>query len=168
MAELRTYGDPVLRKKSLPVADFNDDIRAFIKELKADLYEYDGVGLASSQIGRNVRIFVIDTSGGESDPLVFVNPELFDLSEEKVENEEGCLSIPDISLKVWRHATVSVRALDEKGNPFTIENANDLLARALQHETDHLDGILFVDRISPLQRKLIDGKLKKMARSRLE
>ena len=124
-----------------------------------------GVGLAAPQVGVVQRIAVIETTGGEKEPLVLINPDIYFFSDEKEENEEGCLSIPDINLKVTRPARVSVRAFDEHGREFTIENAEGLLARAIQHETDHLDGIMFVDRASVIARKMIDKKLKRLAKS---
>jgi peptide deformylase len=165
MAEIRIYGDPILRAKAEPVTEFDDELRAFVEEMLADMREKDGVGLAAPQVGRSIRCAVIDPTQGEHPPYVLINPELTYLSEETWDYDEGCLSVPDITLTVTRPARVSVRALDADGNSYTIENADGLLARAIQHEIDHLDGILFVDRASPVRRQLIAGKLKKLAKS---
>jgi peptide deformylase len=111
-----------------------------------------------------VRIAVIDPTGSGEEPFVLINPVITESCEEREDSEEGCLSIPGISLKVSRPARVTVRARNERGEEYVIENADGLLARALQHEIDHLDGILFVDRASPVARQLVAGKLKKMAK----
>jgi peptide deformylase len=127
--------------------------------------ECDGLGLAAPQIGHSVQIVIIDTTKGEKPPHVLVNPEITFSSKEEVEREEGCLSFPDIHLNITRPAIVSVKAFDEFGKPFTLENADDILGRALQHEIDHLNGILIVDHISVIQRKMLSGKLKKISHS---
>jgi peptide deformylase len=120
--------------------------------------------LAAPQVGKSIRVVVIDPSGGEKDPYILINPEVIYLSEETEVNEEGCLSLPKITLKVRRSSRVSVKALDQTGKEFIIENAEGLLARALQHEIDHLDGIMIIDHVSALQRKMLSGKLKKLAK----
>lgn len=165
MAAIRIYGDPVLRKKAVPVTEFTDELRDFVKQMKADMYASDGVGLAAPQVGRSIRLTVIDPTAGEQEPFVLINPEIYYFSEEKEDYDEGCLSVPDITVTISRPKIVSVRALDEYGKPFELENTDGLLARAIQHETDHLDGILFVDRATPVRRQLISGKLKKLAKS---
>jgi peptide deformylase len=162
--EVRIYGDPVLRKKAIPVVSFDEKLKTFVKEMIETMIEQDGVGLAAPQVGESIRLAVIDPTGGVSDPYVLINPEITYLSEEKVDTDEGCLSLPDITLKITRSVRVSVKALDENGKEYIIENAEGLLARALQHEIDHLDGLMIVDHISALQRKMISGKLKKMAK----
>jgi peptide deformylase len=159
------YGDPILRKKAKPVAVFDDALRAFIDEMKETMAEHDGVGLAAPQVGRSIQVTVIDATKGEKPPYVIINPEFKFLSKDEVEREEGCLSFPDIHLNITRPSVVSVKAFDEHGAPFAIENADDLLARALQHEIDHLNGILIIDHISLIQRKMLSGKLKKIAHS---
>jgi peptide deformylase len=165
MFEIRIYGDPVLRKTAEPVPEFDEKIKQFIEEFILTMREKDGVGLAANQVGEAVRITVVDTSAGEKPPYVLANPEIIYFSKEIADEEEGCLSIPTIRLKVKRPAIVTVKALDADGKEYMIEKAEGLLARALQHEIDHLNGILFVDRVSPLQRRLISGKLKKLAKS---
>lgn len=159
------YGSPVLRRKAEPISDFNAELKSFAAEMSETMVAEDGVGLASPQVGRSVRLAVVDTTGGEEPPIVLINPEISWSSKELEDYEEGCLSIPDIRLKVKRPARVSVKARDVTGKEFEILEADGLLARALQHEIDHLDGILFVDRVSPLQRQLIASKLKKLAKT---
>ena len=131
----------------------------------ATMREKDGVGLAATQVGRAIQLAVIDTTAGETRPFILVNPAFFYFSEEQIEEEEGCLSVPTIRLPVERPAVISVTARDIDGKEYTIERAEGLLARALQHETDHLNGILFIDHVSSLQRRLLSSKLKKLAKS---
>ena len=163
MLTVRFYGDPVLRKTAAPVTVFDDKLKKLIKEMTETMIAEDGVGLAAPQVGESVRLAIVDTTAGEKPPLVLINPELTFFSEEKVVSEEGCLSLPEITLKITRSARVSVRAFDENGNAYTIENAEGLLAKALQHETDHLNGLMIIDHVSALQRKMLSGKLKKLA-----
>lgn len=165
MIEVRVYGDPVLRKKAAPVETFDEALSELIDTLTDVMREEDGVGLAAPQIGHSLRIAVIDPTGGEEEPIVLVNPEITSFSEEREDYEEGCLSIPGITMKVNRPSVVSIRAFDREGREYRIENAGGLLARATQHEIDHLDGILFVDRASPVARQLASGKLKKLAKA---
>jgi peptide deformylase len=164
MFDVLIYGDPFLRRRAVPVESFDADLRSFAEELTETMREKDGIGLAATQVGRAIRVAVVDATGGESKPYVLVNPEIIWSSEEREDYEEGCLSIPDIRLKVNRPVSVSVRARDADGTEYTIEKATGLLARALQHEVDHLEGILFVDRVSSLQRQLVAGRLKKLAK----
>jgi peptide deformylase len=164
MFEVVTYGNPVLRQVAEPVTVFDEQLKRFVDEMVETMYEEDGVGLAAPQVGRSIRLAVIDATAGESPPIVLINPRITWSSEEVGDYEEGCLSIPDISINVSRPVSVSVEAQDVQGTPFVIEKATGLLARALQHEFDHLEGILFVDRISALHKQLVGGKLKKMAK----
>jgi peptide deformylase len=161
--EIRIYGDPVLRKTAKQVTVFNEDLERFAGELTATMREKDGVGLAATQVGKLIQLAVVDVTGGEQKPVCMVNPVITFSSEEIAEEEEGCLSVPTIRLKVKRPARVSIRAQDLHGKAFTIEQAEGLAARALQHEIDHLNGIMFIDHVSLLQRKLISSKLKKLA-----
>jgi peptide deformylase len=163
--EIHIYGDPVLRKTAEPVRSFDSKLRRFAADMAMTMHEKDGVGLAATQVGEPIQIVVIDTSRGENDPVVLVNPVITIVSKDLVEEEEGCLSIPTIRLKVKRPSAVSVKALDLDGKEFVIDHATGLLARALQHEIDHLNGLFFVDHVSLLQRRLISGKLKKLAKS---
>lgn len=165
MTTIRIYGDPVLRMKAEPVTQFDSTLKSLIEEMKSLMYQSDGVGLAAPQVGQSIRLALVDTTGGEKEPYVLINPEIAYFSEEKIDYNEGCLSVPDITLTVNRPSVVSVRAMNEEGSVYTLEKVEGLLARAIQHETDHLDGILFVDRATPVRRQLISGKLKKLAKS---
>lgn len=164
MFEIRIYGDPILRKTAKQVTVFNEELKRFAAEMVETMREKDGVGLAATQVGKLIQLAVIDITAGEQEPIYLVNPVLTFSSQELVEQEEGCLSIPTIRLKVKRPGRVSVEASDLQGKKITIKDAEDLLARALQHEIDHLNGIMFVDHVSLLQRKLISSKLKKLAK----
>ncbi len=165
MLKVRLYGDPVLRKIAKPVEKFDSSLQKFIDEMVETLRAEDGAGLAAPQVGESVQLVVIDVSGGEKDPLVLINPVIFNASEETETADEGCLSIPGITLSVSRHARVSVRAQDAEGKEFVIENAEGLLARALQHEIDHLNGLMIIDHVSALQKTMIGNKLKKLKKS---
>lgn len=162
MLEIRFYGDPVLRKTALPVTVFDSNLKRFVDEMIEAMIEKDGVGLAAPQVGEPVRIAVIDTTGGEQEPIVLINPEFTYKSEELVEAEEGCLSLPGIDLNVTRPKIVSIKAFNSEGKELIISNAEGLLARALQHEIDHLNGIMIVDHISHLQKKMLSTRLKKL------
>ena len=159
---LRFYGDPTLRRRADPVVEFDAGLEAFVAEMFECMYREAGLGLAAPQVGRSRRVFVVAVAeeGSERVRRAFVNPVIVE-QEGRIVAEEGCLSIPGLRADVKRFARVVVEARDERGQPFRVE-AEGLLARALQHETDHLDGILFVDRLSPIQRKLLEGKLRKI------
>jgi len=159
---LRYYGDPVLRKRAEPVASVGPEVRDLISDLFDTMYRERGIGLAAPQVGISLRIFVVDVEGdeGERVKLALVNPRLA-RSSGSVVGEEGCLSIPGIHADVRRHAEVTFEAQDESGAPITVHAAG-LLARALQHELDHLDGVLFIDRVSAIRRKLLESKLARM------
>ncbi len=164
MIDLMYYGSAVLRKKCEPVEEFDGDFAALCDKLINLMYEHEGVGLAASQVGMSKRLLAIDVSENGDSPIILVNPEFTWKSDELESDSEGCLSIPGIRGVVERHASVSLKALDMDGNEFLIEKAEGLYARALQHEIDHLDGILFVDRLSPVKKQLIAKKLKKIAK----
>ena len=157
---LRFYGDPVLRKKAAPVASFDSDLVRFVEAMFDCMVREKGVGLAAPQVGRSDRVFVIDIEDDDGRTRrAFVNPVIRE-RDGMISGEEGCLSIPGIREDVKRSERVVVEAKDERGEPFTLA-AEGLLARAIQHETDHLDGVLFVDRLSPIKRKLVEAKLKR-------
>jgi peptide deformylase len=160
---LRYYGDPILRKKAEPVDEFLPEIPELVEGMFECMYREAGIGLAAPQVGVSERVFVLDVSeeGGERVKRAFVNPVLVERSPDTDTAEEGCLSIPGIRADVKRPARVVVEARDERGAPFRLE-AGGILARAIQHETDHLDGILFIDRLSAIHRKLLEGKLKRV------
>jgi peptide deformylase len=165
MLTVLTYGDPILRRVATPVTHFDAALKKFAREMCESMVAKDGLGLAAPQVGRSIRVVVIDESRGEKEPLVLVNPEITWRSDETEEHEEGCLSLPEIDIKVTRPVSVSVKGQDIDGKPIIIDKAVGMLARALQHETDHLDGKLIIDYASPLQRQLLNGKLKKMAKA---
>lgn len=159
------FPDPELKKKSTPVAVINDATRALVQDMAETMYAAPGVGLAAPQIGVHQRIIVIDVSPKDEEPdlIVAINPVIVHADGESYE-EEGCLSVPKYAANVRRHARVVVKALDLDGNEVTYK-ADDLLAIAFQHEIDHLDGILFVDHLSPLKREIFR---KRYRRSREE
>ena len=136
-------GEESLRQKSVPVAEVNDEIRQLAEDMFETMIEAEGVGLAAPQVGRNIRMFVLIAD--DDVRRVFINPQIIQTSSETSEYDEGCLSIPQIYETIVRPVRVTVQALNEKGRPFTLE-ADGLLARIMQHEYDHLDGILYIDR----------------------
>jgi len=156
------YPEPVLSQPGEPVTEFNDELRKFVADLFETMYSAQGIGLAAPQVGVSKRVTVIDLSLGKDpkEKLVLVNPEIVS-SEGKLYEEEGCLSFPEIREKVQRAAKVRIRAQDERGKWFEMDG-EDLLSRAFQHEIDHLDGVLFIFRMSPLKRSLIQRKIRKL------
>ncbi len=159
---LRYYGDPVLRRKASPVAQVTPEVLELARGMYDVMYAARGVGLAAPQVGVSQRVFVVDVESEEGVRVkrVFVNPVLV-AKEGSMIGEEGCLSIPGLYADVKRAAHVVFEALDEGGALFRVE-AEGMLARALQHELDHLDGVLFVDRLSIIRRKLLEPKLEKI------
>jgi len=157
------FPDERLKTKAAQVTEVNDNIKAIVNDMFETMYDENGVGLAATQVNIHQRIVVMDVSENKETPLVLINPEIIAKSEETLINEEGCLSVPGCYAKVDRHAKVTVKALDINGNEFTLDGEN-LLAICIQHELDHLQGILFVDYLSPLKRKRIKTKLEKEAR----
>ena len=155
--EIKEYGEPVLREKALPVEEITPEILNLIKDMAETMYTASGVGLAASQVGVPKRIILVD--GEEDGLIVLINPMIIK-SEGEVVAEEGCLSVPDIYSQVKRSSKVTIKALSENGDPIEITNEG-LIARALQHEIDHLDGILFIDRIGRMERQILLNKLKK-------
>lgn len=157
---LRILGDPVLRKKSAPVTDITDEHRELIEDMYESMHAHNGVGLAAPQVGVSLRIAVlgIPERGKKVLHVTLINPE-YDNVEGSNADDEGCLSIPGVYDELKRAAKLDVRALDEKGKPisFTCEG---LFARAVQHEVDHLNGMLFVDRLSVLRRQRLKKELK--------
>ena len=155
--EIKEYGEPVLREKALPVEEVTPEILNLIKDMAETMYTASGVGLAALQVGVPKRIILVD--GEEDGLIVLINPMIIK-SEGEVVAEEGCLSVPDIYSQVKRSSKVTIKALNENGDPIEITK-EDLIARALQHEIDHLDGILFIDRIGRMERQILLNKLKK-------
>ncbi len=159
------YPDPVLAQKAEPITVFDKSVAKLADDMFASMYAAEGIGLAAPQIGILKRITVIDTSFGKdaNDKLVLINPEIV-ANEGRRSEEEGCLSLPDIRDKVMRHATVTVRAQDVHGDWFEVDG-EDLLSRAMQHEMDHLDGVLFIDRLSRLKKDLTIRRIKKLIKN---
>ena len=159
------YPDPVLARKADTVTVFDKELVKLTADMFESMYLAEGIGLAAPQIGISKRIFIVDLSLGKrpEDRLVFINPEILTREGKQLE-EEGCLSLPDIRDKVNRAYSVRMRAQDEYGNWFEIDG-EELLARAFQHELDHLDGILFIDRISRLKRDLIVRRIRKLQKN---
>ena len=162
--EIRTYPDPILRNKTSRVDRIDGSLDRLIEDMVETMHAAPGVGLAANQVGVPLQLAVIDLSSREDSEqrhplLVMINPEILSM-EGSVLEEEGCLSIPDYSDKVNRAARVKVRAQDRTGRQFELE-AEGLMAKALQHEVDHLNGLLFVDRLSPLKRNLFKRRAKK-------
>lgn len=159
--DIKVFPDKVLRKKSEPVKDIDEKIKKLLDDMTETMYAAPGIGLAAPQVGVNKRVLVIDIlSHDEKGGLLkIINPEILS-AEGEVIGEEGCLSIPLEYADVKRYEKVTVKYFDENGEEKVIE-AEGLLSRALQHEIDHLDGILFIDKISPLKREMIKKRFKK-------
>jgi peptide deformylase len=158
---IHTWPDDVLRRKAAPVEDFGDEFQSLVDDMLETMYAAPGIGLAAPQVGVSKRLFVIDTSS-DTEPaqvVVLANPEIV-AAEDEIEYEEGCLSVPDYTAKVKRARRVALRGHDRHGKPVEVRG-EDLLARALQHEFDHLEGVLFIDRLSPFRREIAKKKLKK-------
>lgn len=156
------YPDPFLKTKAKPVAKIDDGIRRLISDMIESMYAARGIGLAATQVGVDKRVVVLDIPGDQGagkNLIVLINPEIT-WHEGDIKYEEGCLSIPGFTADIKRFANVTVNGLDKDGNGIEIK-AEGLLAIALQHETDHLDGILFIDRLSKLKRSIIKRKIKK-------
>lgn len=159
--KILTFPDPELKRKSQPVAVINDKVIELVRDMAATMYAAPGVGLAAPQIGVHQRIVVIDVAGKDDPPqlIVAINPVIIHADGESYE-EEGCLSIPKYAANVRRHERVVVKALNLDGEEITCK-ADGLLAIAFQHEIDHLDGILFIDHISPLKREIFRRKYRR-------
>ena len=164
--EIELLGSEALRTAGEEVDGFDADLRKLVRDMFETMYHADGIGLAAPQVGVALRLFVIDVpadhveAGEEPFRAAVVNPTVVEISEETDKAPEGCLSIPGLEGVVERPSSVVVEARDPEGEPLRIE-ATGLVARALQHEIDHLDGILFIDRVSPLKRKMLLKKWKK-------
>jgi len=161
--QIVTYGNEVLRKKAEPVNEIDQEVKDLVADMIATLKDAKGLGLAAPQVGEAKRIFILDLSPVDltEDVRVFINPEIIEASGE-VTMEEGCLSFPGIFQKLNRPEYVKVKALDLTGNEFQLE-ADGILARAILHENDHLDGKLFIDYLSSVSRAMLSGKLRRLA-----
>ena len=155
------FPDSRLRTKAKPVSVVDDAIRQLVKDMFETIYEAPGIGLAATQVNHHIRLVVIDITEDKSQPLVFINPEITPLTEDKAPYEEGCLSVPTVYDVVERPTRIKVNALNEQGEAFEME-VDGLLAVCLQHELDHLEGKLFVDYLSTLKRQRIKTKLQKL------
>jgi len=156
---------PILKKTSAPVAQVDDDLRALMDDMLETMYAAPGIGLAAIQVGEPKRVIVMDLAKGEEPPAPrhFVNPEIVWASEEKAAYEEGCLSVPEVYDEVERAAKVSLRYLNYRGETIE-EEAEGLFAVCIQHEIDHLDGVLFIDHLSRLKRDRAVSRVRKAAR----
>lgn len=157
------YGDPVLRKKAVDIPK-GEDISKLVADMYETMYAAEGMGLAAPQIGKGVRLFVVDTTMVEDEPelkefkQVFVNAEILETSGETASEEEGCLSIPNIREQVVRDTIIRMRWFDEKWNAYE-DTFSGWRARVIQHEYDHIEGTLFIDHLNPLRKRLLKGKL---------
>lgn len=169
MLDIFTLGEEVLRTENKKVTVFNDALKMLVDAMFDTLVEADGVGLAAPQVGVSERFFIVDLRRGENSRYVFINPEILETSIEECPYEEGCLSIPGLYHDVIRPQKVKVQAQDLSGKYFTIE-ADGMLARVIQHENDHLNGILFIDHLDEKERermeKLFYKKQKKGRKSK--
>lgn len=156
--EIKKYGDPVLREKTVEVETVDDNIREVLQNMAETMYDKKGVGLAAPQIGISKRMLVLDWTGEGEELRKVVNPVITPLTKEKIDWEEGCLSIPGIYKKVERVAKIRVDYLNEKGEKVT-EELEGFPAIVMQHEFDHLEAVLFVDRISPMAKRMVTKKL---------
>jgi peptide deformylase len=159
------FPDPILQQPAEPVTVFDAELRKLVDDMFTSMYDAQGIGLAAPQIGISKRLTVIDLSFQKKpeDKIVLINPEVIEINGKQVE-EEGCLSLPEIRDRVVRAAEVKVRAQDAEGKPIEVEGT-ELLARAIQHEIDHLDGILFIFRLSRLKRDLQLRKIRKLQKA---
>ncbi len=164
---IRIYGDPVLRLKAREVREFDDSLHALVTDLFETMHAYQGVGLAANQMGVAQRVFVVDVplEGGAHDRFAVVNPVVSERKGKQID-EEGCLSMPGITEDVQRALSVRLRGFDEYGQPID-RVVEGFLARAVQHESDHLEGVLFTDRLSPLKKQFLRRDLDALARGEL-
>ena len=162
LLQILAYPDPRLRKVAAPVAAVTPEIQRLIRDMAETMYAAPGIGLAATQVDVHKRIVVIDISETRDDLRVFVNPEIL-ASEGEAECEEGCLSVPGYYDRVRRAARIKVRAQDSQGQPFELE-ADGMLAVCIQHETEHLEGKVFVDHLSALKRQRLAARLRKRQR----
>jgi len=157
------YGDAVLRKRATDL-EKGSDLTQLVADMYETMYEANGIGLAAPQIGKSIRLFIVDGTTLDDEPTlkdfkkVFVNPQVVDEYGEEWAFEEGCLSIPNIREEVWRKETVRIKYFDEKWNAFE-EEFDGMKARIIQHEYDHIEGKLFTDYLSPLKKRMLKGKL---------
>ncbi len=169
------YGDPILKKRAEDISSDYPNLQDIIKNMWQTMYVASGVGLAAPQVGLSIRLFVVDTAQlaekrkkeFKGIKKVFINPTILNEEGEEWKYEEGCLSIPAIREDVFRKPTIKIRYFDENFNEFT-EEFDEINARVIQHEYDHIEGILFVDKLKPLKRKLLLPKLNKIMRGEVD
>ncbi|HZL08400.1 MAG TPA: peptide deformylase [Prolixibacteraceae bacterium] len=165
------FGDPVLRKKAEPITKDFIDLKGFIQNMFETMYTSDGVGLAAPQVGQAIRIFVLDTTTVEEEELpgikkAFINPEILEKSGDEWLMNEGCLSLPEIREDVFRPETVRIKYMDEDFNEYE-ETYSGFLSRVIQHEYDHLEGVLFVDYLNPLKKRILKSKLTAISKGKV-
>ena len=175
------YGDPVLKKKSVEISEDYKGLEELISNMYDTMYGAYGVGLAAPQIGRSIRLFLVDTAPfAEDDSLAkdeqhalsqfkktFINPEIIEETGEEWAFNEGCLSIPNVRENVLRKPNITIRYQDENFDTH-VENYNGLIARVIQHEYDHIEGVLFTDKVSSLKKRLIKGKLNSISKGKIQ
>lgn len=161
--KIELLGAPVLRQRAQEVDRIDDEVRELVRAMFVTMHKADGQGLAAPQVGVSKRIIVVELPNGASPAYALINPRVVERSVERVRGEEACLSIPGVSEIVERPARVVVEALDLEGQPIRIEADGDL-SRCLQHEIDHLDGILYIDHLSPLKRRMLLDRYRKLRR----
>lgn len=160
-----SYPDPRLRTIAEPVKDVDDEIRVLIDDMFETMYDAQGIGLAATQVDRHIQLIVMDLSEDKNEPMVFINPKVTPLIEDKKPYEEGCLSVPDVYDKVERPTKVRIEALDADGQKIDKE-VEGLLAVCIQHEMDHLNGVIFVDYLSRLKQTRARDKVRKVIKAR--
>ena len=155
------YPDPVLLQPTLPVEEVNDEVRTLVRDMTETMYAAPGIGLATNQVGVSLRVCIVNLTAGEEPGQlkVLINPRIVSTEGRDV-GEEGCLSFPDLTIDVERPSRATVEALDLEGNPFTF-TSEELLARAVQHEIEHLEGRTFLRNLSPLKRAMVKRKIRK-------
>ncbi len=172
------YGDPILRTATTPVEENSEALQALIDDMVETLHTASGIGLAAPQVGRNERLFIVDLTPMREEleeeglvlppqPMAFINPEILWESDETSVFEEGCLSMPDLREEVVRPERVRLRYLDRDFAPQELE-VDEMMARVIQHEYDHLEGILFIDHLSPFRRRLLKRRLREMTLGNVE
>ena len=162
MLNIVTLGDERLQKHSIVIPEFDGEIQTLAEQMFETMYTNKGIGLAAVQVGKLIRLFV--THIANDGPRVFINPEIVETSLDQGTYEEGCLSVPEINADVIRPAQVRVQAWNLKGRPFSLD-ADQLLARVIQHEFDHLNGVLFIDRLNPKKRERLVRRYDKASNS---
>jgi peptide deformylase len=157
---IKIYGEPVLREKSSAIENLNGDLVKFLSDMKETMLIANGLGLAANQVGKKIRAFTIDLSHFDvlAEPRIIVNPEIMEVSGQPVTGEEGCLSFPGLYQMIQRPNKVTIKTLNLDGKEYYFE-AEGLIARVVLHEIDHLNGVLFIDKLTPAQRSLIKSKL---------